>query len=50
MKFTSAVPFAMITPVSPPIFNPNSTVVSSGAISRSTSTILIKEGLMPASA
>ena len=27
LKFTSAVPFAMITPVSPPTFSPNSTTV-----------------------
>ena len=31
LKFTSAVPLAKITPVSPPIFSPNSTTVSSGA-------------------
>ena len=30
VKFTSVVPLAMITPVSPPIFSPNSTTVSSG--------------------
>ena len=29
VKFTSAVPFATITPVSPPIFRPNSTGNSS---------------------
>ena len=32
MKFTSAVPLAMIRPVSPPIFSPNSTEASSGDI------------------
>ena len=30
VKFTSAVPFATITPVSPPIFSPNVTTDSSG--------------------
>ena len=35
VKFTSAVPLAMITPVSPPIFRLSSTTVSSGDISLS---------------